>query len=69
MFGDLDLSKTEGKLLKEMDKLQAVLKAYEYEQYGTDVRAREFIDNIKKRNQVTNSVLVEIMSEVESKCK
>ncbi|MBT4120735.1 MAG: HD domain-containing protein [Candidatus Magasanikbacteria bacterium] len=62
-------STPEGKLLKEMDKLQAVLKAYEYEQYGTDVRAREFIDNIKKRNQVTNSVLVEIMSEVESKCK
>lgn len=62
-------STLEGRLVKEIDKLQAIIKAYEYESDGEQVMAQEFIDSVKKRDQITNPVLIEIMSGVEDECK
>ena len=59
----------EARLIKQMDKLQAVSKAWEYEKQGKAVFAQEFIDNIRERGLITQPILLRIMEEIEAKCK
>lgn len=59
----------EAKLIRQLDKLQAVEKALKYQIQGEAVSAQEFIDNVKKRNLITEPILVELLEEIEKKCR
>jgi putative hydrolase of HD superfamily len=51
----------------ELDKTQAVIKAFEYQQSGENVSTQEFIDEIEKRKQVKNDFLVSVIKEIQNK--
>ena len=53
----------EGNLAKQIDKLQAMIKAWEYEQKGEPVKAMDFINH--DRHKITEPVLIDIMKDIE----
>lgn len=60
----------EAKIVKQIDKLQAIEKAWEYEQMpGNSVSAWEFIKGVEDRGQITNEFLLKRMNEIKAKCK
>lgn len=65
-----DKKTPEAQLVKQIDKLQTIEKAWEYEQvHEGSVLAWEFIKGVKERNQITNEILLKRMLEIENKCK
>jgi 5'-deoxynucleotidase YfbR-like HD superfamily hydrolase len=51
----------------QIDKLQAVLKAFEYEEQGEKVSTQEFIDYLFEHNYITNDFLLNKLKEVQEK--
>jgi putative hydrolase of HD superfamily len=56
----------EARIGQQLDKLQAVLKAAEYQRNGQPVVAQDFIDNVRKHGQLTHPGLIKMMDDVEA---
>lgn len=57
----------EAQIAKQLDKLQAMLQAWEYEQAGEHVSAQEFIDY--DRHKITDPLIMKWLQELEIKVK
>ncbi len=56
----------DSKIGYQLDKLQAVIKALEYQQGGQPVQAMEFVNEVRKRNQIEHPFLVSVLNQVEN---
>lgn len=55
----------DAKLGHQIDKLQAVMKALEYQKQGEPVTAKEFADGVRNKNQIHHPFLIKILEELE----
>jgi|GEM_PF-1118375 len=59
----------EAQIVKQLDKLQVVEKAFEYEKMGKAVSSKQFIDSLRVRNKIYDPIICSIVSDIESKLK
>lgn len=62
-------STPEAKIIKQLDKVQFFIKAYEYESLGENIDTFALIQNEKERGRITNSVLKKFLDDIEEKCR
>lgn len=57
----------EAQIINQLDKIQALQKAFEYELAGEPVSAQEFVDLEKRKDRIKHPVLKEMMLDIERK--
>ncbi len=50
---------------QQLDKIHAVVKALEYQKIGEPVDAMEFVNEVRKRDQIKDLFLIEKLNEIE----
>ncbi|MFZ2189905.1 MAG: HD domain-containing protein [Candidatus Magasanikiibacteriota bacterium] len=62
-------SSREGQIIFELDKVQTVMKAFQYQKEGEPVSAQQFIDGYREREMISEKTFLDIIKSIEEESK